>query len=485
VPERPHILILMTDQQRGDCLSCAGHPVVKTPVLDALAGEGVRFANAYTSSPVCMPARSSFLSGLYVHNHGQWNNYGHLAEDVDTYLHHVKRAGYRTCHVGKSHLFQHRPGEDMRDYDPFMHRLGWDDVMETGGPWGSVEAGSIASDHWKRLGVWEKLRADYERRRHRNDGHIKSLWPSVLPEGETLDDFVACTAADYVRSYEREGPLLLFVGFGSPHEPWDPPKSWADRYDPEAMPPPKPATEPGEWVPAKAAARQREWQSMLDLAPEQIATIAARYYAKISHADECAGRVIKAFRDRGWLDRTAVLFWSDHGEMLGSKRRLHKGVFYEESAHVPLILRRPGEPNAGAAVEGLVEITDVFPTILDLAGCPPKEGIQGRSLVPVCGDPSARVHDAVFSEIGFDSTTMIRDERYKMVVDCEGDGLMLYDLTDDPDEHVNLLGRPDMAEAEARLRDRLLRWHLAARTDQRRTRAGFEAPDPPRIECAP
>src|SRR5690349_19682631 len=104
---RRHIVIVMPDQWRADCFSATGHPVVKTPALDRLMAESVRFDRAYTPSPICQPARSSFLSGLYCHNHGQWWNYGQLPRGVDTYALRLRAAGYRTCHVGKSHLYEH------------------------------------------------------------------------------------------------------------------------------------------------------------------------------------------------------------------------------------------------------------------------------------------------------------------------------------------------------------------------------------------
>ena len=461
--ERPHILILMTDQQRGDCLSCAGHPVVGTPNMDRIAAEGVRFANATTTCPVCMPARSTVLSGLYCHNHGQWGNYGHLPQDVDTYLRHVKRVGYHTCQVGKSHLYSHEAGEHLRQHEPFMHALGFDDVLETTGPWATTKTDSIMTDHWREIGCLETFRDDYEKRRQA--GSPNATWPSPMPPGETLDDFIGRTAVEYVRGYERDEPLLLFVGFGGPHEPWDPPATWADRYDPSQMPPAEPACEPGPWVPDTAAEAQRAWQSQFAMTPEQVGLVRARYYAKISHIDDWFGRILTAFKERDWLENTAIIFWSDHGEMLGDKNRLFKSIFYEQAVRVPLIVRRPAEPHAGSVAEGLADLADVFPTVLDLAGCEPKENAFGSSLVPVCGEPSLRVHDAVFSEIG--TTSMIRDVQYKMVLDREGNVLMLHDLAADPGEHENLAGKPDLAEVETRLRDRLLRWHLATATDQR------------------
>jgi arylsulfatase A-like enzyme len=147
------------------------------------------------------------------------------------------------------------------------------------------------------------------------------------------------------------------------------------------------------------------------------------------------------------------------------------------------VIRRPGEKNAGAAAEGLAEITDLFPTILELAGCSPKEGAFGRSLVPMCDDPGATVRDAVFGEIDAAGgrATMVRDERHKMAIDEEGDGLMLYDLVEDPIERINLLGKPGMEDVEARLRDRLLRWHADTVLDQRIARASFTHPGPPVI----
>jgi arylsulfatase A-like enzyme len=160
---------------------------------------------------------------------------------------------------------------------------------------------------------------------------------------------------------------------------------------------------------------------------------------------------------------------------------MHKGVYYEPSVHVPLVIRRPGETNAGSAAEGLAEITDLFPTILELAGCSPKEGAFGRSLVPMCDDPGATVRDAVFSEIDAAGgrQTMVRAERYKMAIDDGGDGLMLYDLVEDPLERINLLGKSGMEDVEARLRDRLLRWHAESAVDQRVARASFVSPGPP------
>jgi len=461
--ERPNILILMPDQQRGDCLSCAGHPAVKTPNLDRLAAEGIRFARAYTSCPICMPARSSFLSGLYCHNHGQWGNVAHFNPDLDTYLHHVKEVGYHTCHIGKSHLYAHRKGLHLQEMRPFMRQLGWDEVLETTGPWATVTTDSIMTDHWREIGCLDTFRNDYEARRQ--TGPTAATWPSPMPKGEALDDFVGRTAVRYISDYDGEEPLLLFVGFGGPHEPWDPPVEWAEEYDPAAMDEMKPVTEPGLWVPAAAAEHQRELQNhSLGITPEINGRIRALYYAKISHVDWWIGQILDAFEQRGLLDDTTVIFWSDHGEMLCDKGRLFKSVFYEEAVHVPLILRPARYDRPGTVCESLVSLIDVFPTILEVAGCESRAQMFGKSLTPLLSNPNDRLRDAVFSE--YAKRTMLRDERYKMVVDNGGTVLKLYDLQEDPDEAMNLVGRDDAGPVTARLRDRLLEWYLGTQLKQ-------------------
>lgn len=459
--QQPNILVLMTDQQRADCLGSAGHPHVRTPSLDRLAREGVRFEQFHTTCPICMPARSSCLSGLYCHNHGQWTNQGQLADGTQTFMTALRDAGYRTCHIGKAHLHAHHGDRDLREMVPFMNALGFDDVLESTGPWASLNTESIMTEEWREKGILEIFRQDYrERQRLRAQEHREALWPSPMPEGETLDDFVGRTAVKYLADYDRDAPFCTFVGFGGPHEPWDPPASWADRYD--SVPPeePLPSAEKPEWLPARAAAYadavggrkflEHEWQSIRRL-----------YYAKISHIDSWIGRILETLEQRGLLRNTFILMWSDHGERLCDRGGLHKMVFYDESVRVPLILRRPDGWGAGSVASGLCETTDLRPTLLDAAGLDPS-GCLGTSLLPAMSAPEAPIHDAVFSEIdhfGF-RATMVRDDRHKMVVDRHANVLQLFDIQNDPRELVNLAGRDDAASTVHDLQARILRWRL-------------------------
>jgi len=460
--KRPNILILMPDQMRADCLSCAGHPVIQTPNFDRIAAEGVRFPLTYTTCPVCMPARSSFLSGLFCHNHGQWANYGRLPATADTYARRLKAAGYHTCHIGKSHLYPHRRGHHLREDEPFMHALGWEDVLETTGPHATCMTKSILTDHWERLGLYETFLNDYIRRG--KEGGVAAVWPSPLPPGETLDDFVGRTACEYLESYSRSEPWLVFVGFGGPHEPWDPPAEWAALYEGKEMNPPQPPPKDEPWLSPEAAAHRAEIaRRERPLPDETVAKIRALYYAKISHIDDWVGRILGVIERRGWWDNTAVVVWSDHGEMLGDRNLYRKTLFYDASARVPLVLRLPDRRGAGSVRTHLVSLVDLVPTLLEIGGAELRKREFGKSLLPLVTNPHANHHDAVFSEIHF--RTMIRDERYKMVVNERGAVLKLYDMVKDPGETRNLAGCNRTGAVIRRLRERLLQWHLATATD--------------------
>src|ERR1043166_3750861 len=161
---RPHVLILMTDQQRADSLGCAGHPQLATPNIDRLATGGIRFAQATTASPLCMPARASFARSLYPHNHGIWRNQGQLATE-QTLFQSLKSAGYFTAAIGKSHYYEPRQvGGHVRDREGYMRGLGIDYVHETTGAQATIHMQSYITDEWKKKGVWEAIASDFHQR---------------------------------------------------------------------------------------------------------------------------------------------------------------------------------------------------------------------------------------------------------------------------------------------------------------------------------
>jgi len=467
--KRPNILIIMPDTFRGDSLTCAGHPAVQTPNLDRLAAMGVRFDNAYTSSPVCMPARSNCISGLYCHNTGQWTNHGRFPAGTRTYMNVLKENGYHTAHIGKSHYYVHsnRCSDKTPHLDEFryiLEEMGHDDVLETTGPWATVGTDSILTDRWREKGLLDVFRDDYVKRG--KVGAFQATWPSPLPEEEHMDTFVCRTAAEYLDAYDRAEPFAVFVGIGGPHDPWDPPQAWADRFEAVDVPEPIPPTPPEDWLGEAALAyHQAEMGEAKDASTWQA--IRRLYYAKIAHLDSLVGEILDTLDRKGELDNTAIIFWSDHGDRLCDRGKYAKGVFFDESARVPIILRLPGNPGAGTVCNGVVSINDIFPTVLEAAGVEAIDSF-GQSLCPATQQPSTVFHDAVFSEIGGCRArqTMVRTGRHKMVINEEAETLQLFDMRDDPNELRNLAGRQDMQEIEQELKARIFAWRLQTETIQ-------------------
>ncbi|MCF7838890.1 MAG: sulfatase-like hydrolase/transferase [Candidatus Marinimicrobia bacterium] len=452
---KPNILILMTDQQRHDCLSCAGHPLISTPNMDRLARQGMRFTQATTSSPVCMPARNSFITGLYPHSHGMWNNSGEVAAGQLNLFHLLKNAGYSTAYIGKSHYYAHEGvTRHLRDREPYMHRLGIDYVHETTGPYATLHTRSCLTEAWAQKGDhFERFERDY-RERAKARGILAR--PSPLPVEDFPDSYVGRKAIEFVDSYDQDRPVCLFVGFGGPHDPWDAPGEYASMYDPSATPAAIPAA---EHLGALPTTIRDKWdlQSRPDLTPEVIAAIRANYYGKISLIDRWCGDILLATERNGWNDNLLVVFWSDHGEMLGDHGRIQKCTFHESSVRVPLILSWPGTIPQASCCDALVELVDLLPTVANLLEIPSSAPCEGQSLVSLFSRPQAQLRDNQLSEIewGGSRNRMLRGHRFKYAEDSDGTAYMLYDLENDPKELRNLAADAAHNAVRARLHDAL------------------------------
>ena len=250
--DRPNILVIMTDQQRWDALGCAGNPVLRTPHLDRLAARGVRFANAFTVAPLCMPARASLLAGTYPHNHGMWTNRATPANELpptdETLFNRLREAGYATGHIGKGHYYAWNLVSHLQEREGYLRQLGFDYVHETTGPHFAKTIRSLMTDHWERQGLYEAFKAGYGQGGGSGPDERRRPWDltaNPLSVEEHLDSYVGHIAAEFVEQYREDRPFALFVGFGGPHEPWDAPGEYATMYDPAAIPPPIPAAEPG------------------------------------------------------------------------------------------------------------------------------------------------------------------------------------------------------------------------------------------------
>jgi arylsulfatase len=458
---RPNILLLMADQHRADVLGCAGDPVVRTPHLDALAAEGIRFGNVHCQGPLCMPARASFLTERYVRDHGVSENRWDTPHHLPTFLHPIRDAGYHTACIGKMHLWVHGRGgtgrervTDARQRAADMVGYGFDEPIETLGKLASARIGSEYGDHLAARGLTGTYR-DWIARRHYGGATLPN-WTTgciPLPATDYIDAWHGERVARWIEQYDRDLPWLLWVGFPGPHDPWDAPREYLDRYRGTAIPMPRTLRRPDipDHGPFRAFLSYWLWthSDSAGFTDEQVQEVRRHYYAGISVIDDAVARIRRALADTGQADNTWILYTSDHGEMMGEHRMLMKMVFYEQATTVPLIIRPPLGTDP-AVVEDLVEQLDIPATVRAIAGAGARDGFEGRPLLDGSGRPAVRPRPVVHSE-NF-GMAMARTDRYKLVYheDTLTPG-QLFDLAEDPAEDTNLVTEAGYADTVAEL----------------------------------
>ena len=447
--KRPNILLFFSDQHRADAMGCAGDPAVITPNMDKLASEGVRFERCCTNGPLCMPARTSLVTGQYINQHGQW---GIQSTGTDphgqSHVRNMRDAGYETLVFGKTH-FVPFVAQSHGKYDEIQNLKDWgytyiDYVSGGSGP--DIE-GNTYEAYLKENGYYDILKEHFRGNHFRNG-------PTPLPLEATSDAYFTRKAVEWLRNYDGEKPFYMQVSVPGPHSPYDAPQSYLDRYDPAALPLPRVMDKPGEPVPS--------YLHCGGMTEEECRKEKQLYYAKVTVIDECLGQVMRALEENDLLDNTWVIYFSDHGEMLGDHQMTGKEVFFHGSVNVPLIIRPP-EGVTGWHSAALAETIDVAATVLDIAGAQPMAESEGRSLVPQirAGDTpeGQQGKEAVFCELV--RYSMICDGHYKMVVrTLTRDVTELYDLDRDPNETKNLAEDPELAG----VRERFLNTHFARLT---------------------
>lgn len=430
----PNILFIMADQFRWDAMGCSGG-WVRTPNLDRIAAEGVRFSNCVTNSPVCVPARVSLATGLYPHNTGIWHNIEHdMSADTPTWMQAIRDAGYRTSLFGKTHLHHHKG--DLREREHLVHAYGLDDVDEIGGPRASTHVLSHMTERWEKAGIWEAYKADY-RDRFATKAHIAR--PSTLPLEEYADVYVGQQAKAYLKEYSRSEPWFCWVSFGGPHEPWDAPEPYASMYDPADMPAP--------------AASTHDFLRQEKISPEDVAALRANYAGNVSLIDDQIGEILQTIEERGELDNTVIVFTSDHGEMNGDHGRCHKQTFMNGAVRVPLLIRTPTallSPAAGTVSDAPVEMFDLGPTLVELAGGELKHKQFAKSLRSVLEGRGPEPRHYVISELS--GKVMYMDRKWKLGLNAEGLPQFLFDIENDPDEQTNLVCDASAAKTVVELR---------------------------------
>ncbi len=461
--QRPNILWICTDQQRYDTVGALGHAHVHTPNLDRLCEAGTAFTHCYCQSPICTPSRASFLTGLYpsaVHANRNGAAYFGANERVRLITSRLAEAGYDCGLAGKLHLCSAWQGVEPRVED------GYRVFHYSNSPSQGYRRGNAYLEWLEAQGVDPATLFDAP-----PDTSPRQAGRSYRPDAPThLHQTAWCAekAIEFLRQPRSGQPWLMSVNIFDPHPPFDAPDAWAARYDPDRLARPL-------YRESDLAVQQRLGDFYFQAAPEppgeRHQRMRARYYGMVSLIDEQVGRMLDALDATGQRDNTVVIFTSDHGEMLGDHGLQAKGCrFYEPLVRVPLILAWPGRFAAGRRHEGLVELTDLAPTLAELADVP-LPWTHGQSLLGVLdADMSSPrpVRDYVRCEY-YDTlnmfaphephrhrscwATMLRDERHKLVVyhGCEyGE---LYDLQAGPNEFDNLWDTPSARE----VRDRMIR----------------------------
>lgn len=460
---RPNVVWILSDEWRHDAAGYAGNPVVRTPALDALAGRGTAYRNAYCESPVCQPSRASLLTCSFPSQHGlRQNAHGVFPEpEADNVVHRLRAAGYRTLQVGKTHFSWDPYDPRRRRPGPALSRYGFDEsaeeydkhvLMEE-----AIETPYVA--YLRERGLLEAWRA-HEREQTEvlfgRDPAGRPAIPEELSPEDTLDAFVGRTACEQIERHAGgERPFFLWIGFVGPHPPFDAPRELADLYDPAEIPlGPLAERRP----PANAYGDFIRWCiGFLNLdryGEDDYRLMGKHYYGVLTLIDEQIGRIVETLDRCGVADDTWLFVSSDHGELLGDHGLVTKAVFYSASVRVPVLVVPPRGREAGRREEWrLVQGIDVAATILALAGAE-TGGVAGRNLLD--GEP----RPVVFSEIG--AFAMVATSELKLVVETATMAPQaLYDLRADPDELTDVAGDPAYADAVAELVERRLKPYAA------------------------
>ncbi len=451
--QRPNILLITADQLRRSDLGCYGNRCVQTPAIDRLCREGVRFDNSVSASPVCAPYRATLQSGLYPHQHGIESNNDLLCPHFKGLAEYFNEAGYETCFVGKSHFGR----DEIPEKDGWVrpeNRLGWKHWHGTGGdhhydtPY-YQDTGELDRRFYGQYGAEVRtglaVRCIREYREspwlvqvNYSEPHIATMpalyeMPATRERIRVLNEKLGLGLTPGM--LDNPNPLSFYDSFPQHLLTQLLPQKYLDLYDPGEIP-------LEEGVP-EAFQHFTRW-------------LLREIYAMITCLDDQVARLMEALRDSGQLERTIVVFTSDHGDMLSNGYLRFKGVPYQNAWRTPFLVWGPGRGIAPGRTDALINSVDVLPTLLGLAGLRPDRALPGVSLAPAVYDGAAQVQEEVL--LGLADWRAIWDGRYFYAVKKGPDGIRPERLTDtvqDPHDLHNLAGRPEHRALQAALERRL------------------------------
>ncbi len=440
----------MSDQHSKHRLGCYGDPVVRTPNLDRLASEGMRFDAAYCPSPICCPSRMSFMTTRFPGKNRVWNNSGILASDIPTWIHPLNNHPFfkipcRTCLAGRMHF----GGIDQ--WHGFAERRIWE-----------------LRNQFRPDSKIPKITNSMER------GAVEISGTGSSPY-QWYDANVTDAACSFLREQTQSDiPFVLVTGFIMPHCPYFAPADLFKYYlERVALP-------EGSYESLPETARRFARQHDLDrpFASDTVRAARAAYYSLCEMTDRNTGLILETLEQTGLAENTVVVYTSDHGDMAGDHGLWFKGTFFEGSAGIPLIVRAPGVTTPGTVSKAVCNLTDIGATILDMAGIPPLPQTDGRSLLPLLsGQTASDWRNETFSEIIGQNrkdksaipSRMIRSGCWKCWVDGDAANLppSLFNLDDDPGEQNDLANDSTCADILNQLLGRIFADWNPARTLER------------------
>ncbi len=507
--EKPNIILFMMDQLAAKWLEAAGDGIVPTPNFDRLRAMGTTFTNTISSCPLCSPSRATLATGLSVRNHGVFNNSFYLDESLPTFMKLLQDSGWRTAAFGKFHFRPHFMG-----LHPDYLSYGFDEQSITedarGGEWldwvrseHSEHFNAVLSTIWARnIPDWKSYGPENEdltelmneipllidrnssaewakfgmsqkelSKRKKSVSSLHGCYELPFPEEVSQTNWITMNGTRFIK--EATGPWFAQISFVQPHTPYTPPPGYLEHVDTSRIPDPLSA----EWKddPLGPACFSDTMGFDGEISPKWKDE-RHHYFADIHHLDKQMGVVLDTLQETGQHENTYIIVLADHGEMLHDHGMKGKGeVHYDASIRVPLIVSGPGL-ESGQVRDEIIQLEDIFPTVLEMAGLPlPEarvinsdkqyESFPGCSLVPICRGEEIeepREYAYVGSYNNMSSSTpanwarTIRDAEWRYTYYPIGKGEQLFNLEEDPDEQVNLAGDPEYANTRLEMRDRLL-----------------------------
>lgn len=464
---KPHIILIITDQQRADSIAALGAPWMRTPTLDRLVREGVAFTNCFVTSPVCVASRASLFTGMYPHAASVFTNFHRWKP---TWVRQLADAGYHCVNIGKMHInpydepggFHQRFVVENKDRPLFLE-----------------EHDRAFYDEWDKALHARKLvkPSRYTRYAADPEGYRKALGAFAwhLDEDMHPDNFVGDHAIWWLEERKATSPLFLQIGFPGPHPPYDPTPRHLARYAAADIPVPGVGREEIDRQPrAQTVLRENMIRSNFDSvawqelpSPADLLRLRRHYAANVSMIDEKVEQILETLERKGYLDNAIVVFTSDHADALGDHGHIQKWTMYDCVTRVPLLFWSARMERAGAKHDALVQLMDVAPTLLEAAGVPVPAGWEARSLSPILQGRETSVRDAVYAELardhiqtGAEYMVMRRDHGWKLVYYLDEPLGELYDLQADPGETRNLWDAPPHRERRDRAVREVFEWSM-------------------------